>query len=25
VANLAISWDRVGDLNPSAEIGPTAL
>jgi hypothetical protein len=25
VANLAISWARVGDLNPSAEIGPTAL
>jgi hypothetical protein len=25
VAYLAISWARVGDLNPNAEIGPTAL
>jgi hypothetical protein len=25
VAYLAISWVRVGDLNPNAEIGPTAL
>jgi hypothetical protein len=25
VAYLAISWTRVGDLNPNAEIGPTAL
>jgi hypothetical protein len=25
VANLAINWARVVDLNPSAEIGPTAL
>jgi hypothetical protein len=25
VANLAISWARVGDLNPNAEIGPTTL
>jgi hypothetical protein len=25
VAYLAIIWDRVGDLNPNAEIGPTAL
>jgi hypothetical protein len=25
VAYLAISWARVGDLNPNAEIGPTTL
>jgi hypothetical protein len=25
VAYLAISWARVGDMNPNAEIGPTAL
>jgi hypothetical protein len=25
VAYLAISWARAGDLNPNAEIGPTAL
>jgi hypothetical protein len=25
VAYLAIRWDRVVDLNPKAEIGPTTL